>query len=169
MLERETSSRLSDARQTAPQARGSKRSEPAKPAPKWSASNYGKPKRYHDTHPIGQEKVIENMEAVLVDLETRFHQVFGHKIKTLGLVEDMSSKERREIIKVCAANFSGFDKKTGRVKEKMLSPDRDASPEADPILSQVPEREWRLCEEILFDLNKAYTALDNLMKEGKMG
>ena len=175
MAERAISTKLSNSRWNTPRVDGLKKLERIKPSdPKWTAPGYNRSKINEDaTHPVGIEKKIENVEAVLGDLEERFHSVFGHKIKTLGLVEGISPEKRRKIIKVCVDGFSGFDKETGRVKEEFLPKDgkkpRDVSPENDPILSQVPEREWRLCEDILYDLNIAYISLDNLIQEDRMG
>lgn len=132
-------------------------------------SDFARKQRDADTQPVGREKRIENMEIVVGDLENKFHQIFGHKIKTLGLVDGLSPEDRRKIIKVCVNNFSGFDREKGRVKKEIISPDRDPNPAKDPILSQVPETEWKLCERFLSDLNVAYIALDNLIKEDKMG
>ena len=138
-----------------------------------TSMDFSKTQKDKATKPGTREERVKNMEVVVGDLEVRFHKIFGHKIKTLGLVDDISPEKRREIIKVCVANFSHFDKEKGGAKEGIL-PQKgkeglDPSPEKDPILSQVPKTEWLLCERFLGDLNVAYIALDNLIKEDMMG
>jgi len=114
------------------------------------------------TQPSTREDRIRNMEIVLQDLENKFHQVFGHKVTSLGLVDGISVDDRREILRKCVRNFSGFDDKSGKSKPVSL-------PSDDPVLSQVPEREWKICERFLADLNIAYKALDNLLDEDNLG